>query len=33
MKLERSFSCLQEPAIGPYPGPDESNPYHSILFL
>jgi hypothetical protein len=25
--------CSPEPAIGPYPEPHESNPYHPILFL
>jgi hypothetical protein len=24
--------CLQEPTTGPYPEPDESSPYHPILF-
>jgi hypothetical protein len=25
--------CSQEPAAGPYPDPDESSPYHTILLL
>jgi hypothetical protein len=28
-----SLPYSQEPATGPYSGPDESSPYHSILFL
>jgi hypothetical protein len=26
MELEGSLPCLQQPAIGPYPKPDKSNP-------
>jgi hypothetical protein len=33
MELEGSLSCSQEPSTGPYPEPDESSPYHLILFL
>jgi hypothetical protein len=25
--------CSQEPATGPYPEPNESNPYYPVLFL
>lgn len=32
-ELECSLPCSQEPASGPYPEPDESNPYHPILRL
>jgi hypothetical protein len=29
-----SLPCSQEPSTGPYPEPDQSNPYHTtILFL
>jgi hypothetical protein len=28
-----SLPCSQEPTAGPYPEPDQSNPYHSILSL
>jgi hypothetical protein len=28
-----SLPCSQEPSTGPYPEPDQSNPYHSILSL
>jgi hypothetical protein len=28
-----SLSCSQVPSTGPYPEPDETNPYHPILFL
>jgi hypothetical protein len=28
-----SLPCSQEPSIGPYPEPDESSPYHPILYL
>jgi hypothetical protein len=31
MEPERSLPCSQELAIGPYPDPDESYPYHPIL--
>jgi hypothetical protein len=27
------ITVLQEPSIGPYPKPDQPNPYHPILFL
>jgi hypothetical protein len=27
-----SLLCSQEPAIGPYPEPEESSPHPSILF-
>jgi hypothetical protein len=30
---ERSLLCSQETSIGPYPEPDQSSPYHPILFL
>jgi hypothetical protein len=30
MELEGSLPCSQEPSTGPYPKPDQSNPYHSI---
>jgi hypothetical protein len=33
MEPEGSFPYSQEPATGPYPEPDESSPYHQILFL
>jgi hypothetical protein len=33
MEPEDSLSCSQEPAIGPYPEPDESNPHPPKLFL
>jgi len=32
MKPEISLSCSQEPAIGPYPEPGESNPHLLTLF-
>jgi hypothetical protein len=28
-----SLPCSQEPSTGPYPEPDQSNPYHPILSL
>jgi hypothetical protein len=31
MEPEGSLACSQESSIGPYPEPDQSNPYHSIL--
>jgi hypothetical protein len=31
MEPEGSLQCLQEPSTGPYPEPDKSSPYHSIL--
>jgi hypothetical protein len=33
MQPEGSLSCSQEPDTDPYPEPDESSPYHTILFL
>jgi hypothetical protein len=33
MEPEGSLPCSQEPASGPYPEPNDSSPYHSILFL
>jgi hypothetical protein len=27
-----SLRWSQEPSIGPYPEPDQSNPYHRILY-
>jgi hypothetical protein len=33
MELEVSLPYLQEPFTGPYPEPDQSSPYHPILFL
>jgi hypothetical protein len=33
MEPEGSLSCSQEPSTGPYPEPDQSSPYHPILFL
>jgi hypothetical protein len=33
MEPEGSVLCSQELAIAPYPEPDESDPYHPILFL
>jgi hypothetical protein len=32
MEPEGSLPFLQELSIGPYPEPDESRPYHPILF-
>jgi hypothetical protein len=31
MESEGSLPCSQEPSTGPYPEPDQSKPYHSIL--
>jgi hypothetical protein len=31
MKPEGSLPCSQESSTGPYPEPDQSNPYHPIL--
>jgi hypothetical protein len=31
MEPVSSLPCSQEPSTGPYPEPDQSNPYHSIL--
>jgi hypothetical protein len=33
MEPEGSLSCSQALSIGPYPEPDKSRPYHSILSL
>jgi hypothetical protein len=33
MEPEGSLSCSQEPSTGPYPEPDQSSPYHPILYL
>jgi hypothetical protein len=33
MELKGSLLSLQEPSIGSYLKPDESSPYHLILFL
>jgi hypothetical protein len=33
MEPEGSLPCSQEPPTGPYPEPDQSNPYHLILSL
>jgi hypothetical protein len=33
MELEGSLPCSQEPSTDPYPKPDQSNPYHPILYL
>jgi hypothetical protein len=33
MEPKSSLLCSQEPATGHYPEPDESSPYHPILFL
>jgi hypothetical protein len=30
MEPEGSLPCSQEPSIGPYPEPDQSNPSHPI---
>jgi hypothetical protein len=32
MEPEGSLPCSREPSTGPYPEPDQSNPYHRILF-
>jgi hypothetical protein len=33
MELEGSLPCSQELSTGLYPEPDESIPYHTILFI
>jgi hypothetical protein len=33
MEAEVSLPCSQHTAVGPYPEPDESSPFHPILFL
>jgi hypothetical protein len=33
MYAEGSLLCSQEPSTGPYPEPDQSSPYHPILYL
>jgi hypothetical protein len=33
MEPEGSLSCLQDLSTDPYPEPDQSKPYHSIVFL
>jgi hypothetical protein len=33
MEPAGSLACSQEPSIGPYSEPHQSNPYHSILSL
>jgi hypothetical protein len=33
MEPEGSLSCSQESSTDPYSEPDESSPYHLILFL
>jgi len=32
MESEGSLPCLQEPATGPFPEPDELNPHFPTLF-
>jgi hypothetical protein len=32
MEPEGPLPCSQQPDTGPYPEPDDSNPYHHILF-
>jgi hypothetical protein len=33
MEPEGSLACSQEPSTGPYPEPEQSNPYNPILSL
>jgi hypothetical protein len=33
MGPEGSLPLSQEPSTGPYPDPDQSSPYHPILFI
>jgi hypothetical protein len=33
METKGSLLCSQEPDTGPYSEPDESSPYHLILYL
>jgi hypothetical protein len=33
MEPEGSLPCSQETSTGPYPEPDQSNPYYLILYL
>jgi hypothetical protein len=33
MEPKGSLPCSQESSIGPYPEPDQSSPYHPILFI
>jgi hypothetical protein len=33
LNVQGPLPCSQEPATGPYPEPDESSPYHPILYL
>jgi hypothetical protein len=33
MVPEGSLSCSEQPSTGPYAEPDQSSPYHPILFL
>jgi hypothetical protein len=33
MGPEGSLTCSQQPATGPLPEPDQSNPHHQTLFL
>jgi hypothetical protein len=33
MEPEDLFPCSQEPSTGPYSEPDQSSPYHPIIFL
>jgi hypothetical protein len=33
MKPKGSLSCSQKPSTDPYPEPDQSSPYHPILYI